>query len=83
MPSPLGPSDTIVGEIWRLNSQKHGFVIQNRARAEHTPKWGVFCARTGLGEKFVIMVVEPPYFAGRLVFWYAIGGHITCWCVIT
>ena len=63
-----------------MNSQKHGFVNQNRARAEHTPKWGVFCARTGLDEKFEIMVVQPPYFAGRSVFYHIIGQHIKRWC---
>ena len=47
-----GLSGMIVGEIRRLNSQKHGFATQNRMRAEHTPFWGVFCALTGLGEKF-------------------------------
>ena len=83
MLSVCGLSDTIVDKIWRLNSQKHGFFSQKSVRAKYTPFWGVFCARTGLGEKFEILVVEPPYFAGRLVFWYAIGGHITCWCVIT
>ena len=80
MPSPHGPSDTIVGEIWRLNSQKHRFVTQNRVCAEHTPFWGVLCARTGLGEKFEIMVVQPPYFAGRPVFCHTIGRHIKSWC---
>ena len=80
MPSSHGPSCTIVGAIRRLNSQKHGFATQNRVRAKHTPIWGVLCAHTGLGGKFEIMVVQPPYFAGRLVFYYAIGEYIARWC---
>ena len=81
MPSAHGASDTIVGAIRGLNSQKHGFATQNRVRAKHTPFGGVFCARTGWGGKFEIMVVQPPYFVGSLVFYYAIGEHITRWCV--
>ena len=62
MPNAHGLSDTIVAEIRRLNFQKHGFANQNRARAEHTPFWDVFCARTVLDEKSVFLGVQPPYF---------------------
>ena len=82
-PSPQGPLDTIACAIWALNSQYFVFATQNSVRAKHTPFWGVFCAHTGLGGKSGIMVVQPPYFAGRLVFYYVIGGHTTRRCVST
>ena len=80
MPNTCGPFGTIVIEIRWLNSQKLGFITQTRVRAEHTLFWGVFCAHTGLGEKFEIMVFQTPYFADRLVFYYIIGEHIARWC---
>ena len=82
-PSPQGFLDTIARAIWTLNSQYFVFYTQNRARATNTPFWGVFCAHTGLSVKSGIMVVWPPYFAGRLVFSHIIWRHITHRCVIT
>ena len=80
MLSVCGLFGTIVDKIRRLNSQKHGFVSQKSVRSKYIPFWGMFCARTGLGEKFEIMVVQPLYFAGRPVFCHKIGRHIKSWC---
>ena len=83
IPSLQVTLDTITSAIWALNSQYFVFGNQNCVRAKQTRFGGMFCARTGLNAKSRIMVVQPPYCTGRLVFYYIIGGHTNRWCAIT
>ena len=52
---------------------------QTRARAEHTPKWGVFWTHILLADKSVFLGVQPPYFSHNCVRWSMWAGHICCW----
>ena len=83
IPSLQVTLDTITSAIWALNSQYFVFGSQNCVRAKQTRFGGMFCARTGLDAKSGIMVVQPPYCIGRLVFYYIIVGHTNRWCAIT
>ena len=83
IPSLQVTLSTITSAIWALNSQYFVFGNQNCVRAKQTRFGGMFCTRTGLNAKSRIMVVQPPYCTGRLVFYYIIGGHTNRWCAIT
>ena len=69
--------------ICALNSQYFVFATQNRVRAKHMPFWHVFCASTGLCEKYAITGVQLPYCAGSRVFCYVTGRNTICWCLST